>query len=126
MHSEPSHQGSTKLTVIVNEDGRGKNHVQGIIKRMDIENNDAQGSPHHLGNGGKGIRTPGAVNPAVFKTAAIDHSAIPPQVIYHIQQGLKRGESLDYEIATAFALTRFVTLGLNWLWEPLHLLFMPV
>jgi hypothetical protein len=39
---------------------------------------------------------------------------------------LKRGESLDYEIATAFALTRFVTLGLNWLWEPLHLLFMPV
>ena len=27
---------------------------------------------------GKGFRTPGAVNPAVFKTAAIDHSAIPP------------------------------------------------
>src|SRR5579883_1331610 len=29
--------------------------------------------------GGRGIRTPGAVNPAVFKTAAIDHSAIPPR-----------------------------------------------
>ena len=28
--------------------------------------------------GGRGIRTPGAINPAVFKTAAIDHSAIPP------------------------------------------------
>src|SRR5712692_2549828 len=33
---------------------------------------------HCLISGGKGIRTPGAVNPAVFKTAAIDHSAIPP------------------------------------------------
>src|SRR5207302_8950362 len=34
--------------------------------------------PHCLLSGGRGIRTPGAVNPAVFKTAAIDHSAIPP------------------------------------------------
>src|SRR6266700_3706840 len=32
----------------------------------------------HCLNGGRGIRTPGAVNPAVFKTAAIVHSAIPP------------------------------------------------
>jgi hypothetical protein len=31
--------------------------------------------------GGRGIRTPGAVNPAVFKTAAIDHSAIPPLTV---------------------------------------------
>src|SRR5260221_11564642 len=31
-------------------------------------------------SGGRGIRTPGAVNPAVFKTAAIDHSAIPPRM----------------------------------------------
>jgi hypothetical protein len=29
--------------------------------------------------GGRGIRTPGTVSgPTVFKTAAIDHSAIPP------------------------------------------------
>jgi hypothetical protein len=34
-------------------------------------------------NGGRGIRTPGAVNPAVFKTAAIVHSAIPPFLLYH-------------------------------------------
>src|ERR1700687_5218268 len=33
--------------------------------------------------GGRGIRTPGAVNPAVFKTAAIVHSAIPPTTVYH-------------------------------------------
>src|SRR6266705_604238 len=32
----------------------------------------------HCHYGGRGIRTPGAVNPAVFKTAAIVHSAIPP------------------------------------------------
>src|SRR5205807_8299735 len=32
----------------------------------------------YLLNGRRGIRTPGAVNPAVFKTAAIDHSAILP------------------------------------------------
>jgi hypothetical protein len=28
--------------------------------------------------GGRGIRTPGAQHPAVFKTAAINRSAIPP------------------------------------------------
>src|SRR6266487_2341058 len=33
----------------------------------------------HCHYGGRGIRTPGAVNPAVFKTAAIVHSAIPPK-----------------------------------------------
>src|SRR3989442_196238 len=33
----------------------------------------------HCHYGGRGIRTPGAVNPAVFKTAAIVHSAIPPR-----------------------------------------------
>ncbi len=33
--------------------------------------------------GERGIRTPGAINPAVFKTAAIDHSAISPQSLYH-------------------------------------------
>jgi hypothetical protein len=36
-----------------------------------------------LFGGRRGIRTPGAVNPAVFKTAAIDHSAILPRLVYH-------------------------------------------
>src|SRR6185369_13363803 len=33
-------------------------------------------------NGGRGIRTPGRVSPStVFKTAALNHSAIPPLTI---------------------------------------------
>src|SRR5947209_20190507 len=50
----------------------------------------------HCHYGGRGIRTPGAVNPAVFKTAAIVHSAIPPlQSIPHplstLKEGMKKG-----------------------------------
>ncbi len=30
------------------------------------------------GGGGRGIRTPGPVGSTVFKTAALNHSAIPP------------------------------------------------
>ena len=37
--------------------------------------------------GGRGIRTPGTVSrTAVFKTAAIDHSAIPPRADFSDRQ----------------------------------------
>src|SRR5690606_40087241 len=45
--------------------------------RAPIENRESKFENHHGGEGG--IRTPGTVaGPAVFKTAAIDHSATSP------------------------------------------------
>ncbi len=46
----------------------------------------------HCLYGGRGIRTPGAVNPAVFKTAAIVHSAIPPDDSVTYRYPIWKGE----------------------------------
>jgi hypothetical protein len=66
---------------------------------------NAQGSPHYPGNGGKGIRTPGAVNPAVFKTAAIDHSAIPPLITITYLAGLEKGHTPTLQNSYTFLLS---------------------
>src|SRR5581483_11908068 len=48
------------------------------------------GETNHLAKtgGGRGIRTPGAHHPAVFKTAAFDRSAIPPASMIENAAGL--------------------------------------
>src|SRR5690242_17522254 len=63
---------------------RSKSHIQIVAKNHSASTlaeeklRKAPGIKLSVLYGGRGIRTPGAVNPAVFKTAAIDHSAIPP------------------------------------------------
>src|SRR5205823_2379440 len=69
-------------------------------------------------SGGRGIRTPGAVNPAVFKTAAIVHSAIPPLLsIPHplstLEEGMKKGLVGYKKEETVQAQHRSAVLSLN-------------
>ena len=62
---------------------QGVQDFEPLRRRTDIEGRRSNRT-EIVNGGGRGIRTPGSFGSTVFKTAALNHSAIPPFVRHRI------------------------------------------